>query len=442
MHRKTRRYIERKQLLDDEAKVVVALSGGADSVALLHILKRLGYRCTAAHCNFHLRGTESQRDEEFTRALCERLGIELAVAHFDTAAYAKENRVSIEMAARELRYRFFEETRAAQGASAIAVAHHRDDVAETMLLNLIRGTGIRGLHGIQPRNGNIVRPLLCLERKEITAYLQSIGKEYVTDSTNLTSDYTRNKIRLEILPLIREINPSITLTLSETAERIAEAEKAYDRAIADGKGRVTSGSSIEIAALLDEPSPAALLHEILSPLGFNGSQSTDIIEHIGGGSGKEYKSPTHTLTRDRERLLIAANCESAPQAEIVIADNGTYPTPHGTLTSTLQTYDGTFAKHPDTATLDNAKLKKPLILRPVQRGDRFRPLGMKGSKLVSDYLTDRKKSLPEKQRQLAVADADGNIVWLVGERPAAPYAVTAGTTEVLILNWERNSPQQ
>lgn len=442
MHRKTRRYIESKQLLDDDAKVVVALSGGADSVALLHILKRLGYRCTAAHCNFHLRGAESQRDEEFTRALCERLGIELTVVHFNTSAYAKENRISIEMAARELRYRFFEETRANQGASAIAVAHHRDDVAETMLLNLIRGTGIRGLHGIQPKNGNIVRPLLCLERNEITAYLQSIGEEYVTDSSNLTSDYTRNKIRLEILPLIREINPSITQTLAETAERIAEAEKAYDRTIADGKGRVLGSDAIEIAALMREPSPAALLHEILTPLGFNGAQSTDIIEHIGGGSGKEYKSPTHTLTRDRERLLIATNSEEAPQTEITISDNGTYPTPHGTLTSSLQPYDGTFSKHPDTATLDNARLKKPLTLRPAQRGDRFRPLGMKGSKLVSDYLTDRKKPLPEKQRQLVVSDADGNIVWLVGERPAAPYAVTADTGEVLILSWERKRTQQ
>lgn len=437
MHRKVRRYIEKRQLLDDDAKVLVALSGGADSVALLRILTRLGYHCTAAHCNFHLRGEESLRDEKFARALCSGLGIGLTVAQFDTATYAKEKKISIEMAARELRYSFFEETAVAEGATAIAVAHHRDDVAETILLNLIRGTGIRGLHGIQPKNGNIIRPMLCLDRAEITAYLESIGQKYVTDSSNLTTDYTRNKIRLEILPLLRTINPSITHTLAETAERITEAEKAYDRAISDGRRRVLNNDSINIAGLLNEPSPTALLHEILTPLGFNGQQSTDIIEHIGGGSGKEYKSPTHTLTRDRERLIITPNNDT-PQAEILLTDNDTYATPHGTLTIGLNTYDGTIDKSRHTATLDNSRLEKPLTLRPVQRGDRFRPLGMKGSKLVSDYLTDRKKTLPEKQRQLAVVDREDNIVWLVGERPAAPYAVTSQTSEVLILRWEQH----
>lgn len=437
MHRKVRRYIEKRQLLDDDAKVLVALSGGADSVALLRILTRLGYHCTAAHCNFHLRGEESLRDEKFARALCSGLDIGLTVAQFDTITYAKERKISIEMAARELRYSFFEETAVAEGATAIAVAHHRDDVAETILLNLIRGTGIRGLHGIQPKNGNIIRPMLCLDRAEITAYLESIGQEYVTDSSNLATDYTRNKIRLEILPLLRTINPSITHTLAETAERISEAEKAYDRAIADGKRRVLNNDSINIADLLDEPSPTALLHEILTPLGFNGQQSTDIIEHICGTSGKEYKSPTHTLTRDRERLIITPNNDT-PQAEILLTDNDTYATPHGTLTIGLNTYDGTIDKSRHTATLDNSRLEKPLTLRPVQRGDRFRPLGMKGSKLVSDYLTDRKKTLPEKQRQLAVVDRNNNIVWLVGERPAAPYAVTPQTTEVLILKWKEH----
>ena len=437
MHRKVRRYIEKRQLLDDDAKVLVALSGGADSVALLRILTRLGYHCTAAHCNFHLRGEESMRDEEFARALCAGLGIGLTVAQFDTATYAKEKKISIEMAARELRYRFFEETAVAEGATAIAVAHHRDDVAETILLNLIRGTGIRGLHGIQPKNGNIIRPMLCLDRAEITAYLESIGQEYVTDSSNLTTDYTRNKIRLEILPLLRTINPSITHTLAETAERITEAEKAYDRAIPDGRRRVLDNDSIDIAGLLDEPSPTALLHEILTPLGFNGQQSTDIIEHICGTSGKEYKSPTHTLTRDRERLIITPNNDT-PQAEILLTDNDTYATPHGTLTIGLNTYNGTIDKSRHTATLDNSKLKKPLKMRPIQRGDRFRPLGMKGCKLVSDYLTDRKKTLPEKQRQLAVVDREDNIVWLVGERPSAPYAVTSQTSEVLILRWEQH----
>ena len=435
MHRKVRKYIERNNLLEEGSKVIVALSGGADSVALLHVLKRLDYRPTAVHCNFHLRGEESMRDEQFVRELCRRLDVKLHVADFDTKGHAAKEKISIEMAARELRYTLFEKIRAEEKASAIAVAHHKDDTAETILLNLIRGTGIKGMHGIQARNGNIIRPLLCVRRDEVTEYLGTIGESYVTDSSNLSCDYTRNRIRLEIIPMMRMINPSIVDTLAENAIRFAEAEKIYSRGIEEGKSRTIKDGTIDTTALLAEPSPLSLLHEILSPLGFNGTQSEDIIANINGESGREYRSTTHTVTKDRDRLLVAPNA-TAEATDSPLPVPGSLVTPYGRVTAETAPFDGTIIKKCNTAMLDSSKLRQPLRVRNTKECDRFRPFGMKGSKLVSDYLTDSKIPLPEKRRQLVVVDADDRIVWLVNRRTDARHAITASTTNIIKLTWE------
>ena len=229
-HRVTQ-YIEKEGLFSSENKILVALSGGADSVALLCILHTAGYRCEAAHCNFHLRGEESNRDEQFVRQLCEKYKINLHTIDFDTTRYATEKHISIEMGARELRYNWFEKTRKDCQADVIAVAHHQDDSVETILLNLIRGTGITGLLGIRPRNGVVVRPLLCINREEIIHYLQSIQQEYVTDSTNLEDEYTRNKIRLNLLPLMQTINPSVKNNLIETCNYLNDVSTLYNKYI-------------------------------------------------------------------------------------------------------------------------------------------------------------------------------------------------------------------
>ncbi len=435
MHRRVRKYIENNNLLNEGGKVIVALSGGADSVALLHILRKLDYTLTAVHCNFHLRDDESMRDEQFVRELCNRLNIRLHVENFDTNGYATQQKISIEMAARELRYTLFEKIRTEENATAIAVAHHKDDTAETILLNLIRGTGIRGMHGIQARNGNIIRPLLCVRRDEITGYLKTLGESYVTDSSNLSSDYTRNKIRLEIMPLMRQINPSIVETLAENATRFAEAEKIYNRSIEEGKSRTLADNRIAIPTLLAEPSPQSLLHEILSPLGFNGSQSEDIIANIDGESGREYTSTTHTVTKDRDKLLITPITATVAIDETLPA-NGSLVTPHGTLRTETAIFDGNIIKERNTAMLDSSKLRQPLRVRNAVQGDKFRPFGMKGSKLVSDYLTDCKTPLPEKRKQLVVVDADDRIVWLVNRRTDARHAITPTTTNIVKLTWE------
>ena len=223
------RYIEKEHLFLPDDKLLVALSGGADSVALLRVLHTAGYQCEAAHCNFHLRGEESNRDERFVRQLCQKYGIHLHTIDFNTTQYATEKHISIEMAARELRYQWFEKIRKECQADVVAVAHHQDDSIETILLNLIRGTGITGLLGIRPRNGTIVRPLLCINREEIIRYLQNIGQDYVTDSTNLEDEYTRNKIRLNLLPLMQEINPSVKNSLIETSNHLNDVATIYNK---------------------------------------------------------------------------------------------------------------------------------------------------------------------------------------------------------------------
>ena len=432
---KVERFIDEQRLLNYGDKVLVAISGGADSVALLVALRKLGYDCEAIHCNFHLRDEESNRDEQFTKELCARLGIMLHTVHFDTKAYAREKGISIEMAAREQRYAAFEEHRAAIGAKSIAVAHHRDDSAETLLLNLTRGTGIRGLRGIQPKNGHIIRPLLCVGREEILGYLEWRGEKYVTDSTNLTCDYTRNKIRLEVIPKLAEINPSILATLAATAHRVADAERVYNHAIEEAVKRVKKGSIISIAALAKEIAPATVLHEILSPLGFNGTQIEDIARSMHNEGAKQFHTTAWSVIKERDRLSIAPK-ETVGQLEVLLPEEGNAETAEGTLTIKCSAFNGDIPKERNIACLDADKLQLPLTLRSVQNGDRFAPFGMRGTKLVSDYLTDRKKSLMEKKRQLVVTDATGKIIWLVNERPSSRCCVDKETEKVLILEWK------
>ena len=433
---KVEKYIAKHNLLTKEKSVLVALSGGADSVALLVALLKLEYRIEAVHCNFHLRGEESNRDETFVRELCQRRGVKLHVIEFDTTQYAKEKGISIEMAARELRYDAFEKLRKETGAGAIAVAHHMDDSAETILLNLVRGTGIKGLHGIQPKNGYIVRPLLCVGREEIIDYLKWRNEQFVTDSTNLTSDYTRNKIRLEIIPKLAEINPSIKESLAATAQRVSEAELIYRNAIEGAIKRVKEGNAIDIELLQKEIAPATILHEILSPLGFNGAQTESISASLDSEGSKVFHSAEWSVVKDRSRLIITPKNTNGQQ-DIILPSEGIVKTAQGTLEITSLAFDSDIPKERNIASLDMDKLHMPLTLRGVRNGDRFAPFGMHGTKLVSDYLTDRKKSIIEKQEQYAVVDATDEIVWLVNERPSARCSINAKTKNILRLQWRK-----
>lgn len=452
---RVRRFASVHELFVYGGKYIVALSGGADSVSLLFVLKHLecelGISVEAAHCNFHLRGAESVRDEEFCKQLCERLSVPLHLIHFDTQAYADLHRVSIEMAARDLRYGYFENLRRDIEAQDICVAHHRDDSVETVLLNLVRGTGLRGLRGIQPRNGNIIRPLLSLSREDVVQYLDALGESYVTDSTNLHNDVKRNKIRLDVMPLLRELNPSVSQSIFESSLRVGEALKVFDEAIKRSIADVTATSPshhltispphhlvISVERLKKQPSPEYTLHEILSSRGFTSAQIVQIYGSLDTCSvGKIIASDSHELAFDRGSLLVQPRTNVADAVRSMrIPETGTYVF-SGSLKIKVAAEDCgddyVPSRAADCVCLDASNIKFPLTLRHIEQGDRFVPFGMNGMKLVSDYLTDRKKNVFEKRAQLVVTDAQQRIVWLVGERTDNRFRITPHTQQALRL---------
>ena len=431
-------FIARHNLLDRAGRHIIALSGGADSVALLLILSGLGYDVEAAHCNFHLRGEESDRDEDFVKSLCLSLAVPLHLVHFDTLSYASFHKVSIEMAARQLRYNYFEQLRRDIGATDICVAHHRDDSVETVLMNLIRGTGLRGLTGIRPVNGHIKRPLLCLSRQDIERYLASVGQSYVTDSTNLVDDVVRNKLRLNIIPLLKEINPAFSENVSRATTHIIDAVTMIDAATVEAMKRVVTdydgGVAVDINRLRGELSPAYLLYEILRQYGFSPAQTEQIYASLDAQSGRLFVSSSHELLIDRGRLLIERNLPVIQSQKII--EDGTYVLKSGgrLKVSSLPIDDNfVLSRSSDTVCLDADKIIFPLTLRSASEGDRFVPFGMKGTKLVSDYLNDLKYSLFRKRRQLVLTDASGRIVWLVGERPDNRFRITEESRRGLVV---------
>lgn len=414
-------YIEKEHLFSSNDKILVALSGGADSVALLCVLHTAGYPCEAAHCNFHLRGEESNRDELFVRQLCRKYGIHLHTIDFNTTQYATEKRISIEMAARELRYNWFEKIKKECKANVIAVAHHQDDSVETMLLNLIRGTGITGLLGIRPRNGAIVRPLLCINREEIIRYLQQIGQDFVTDSTNLEDEYTRNKIRLHLLPLMQEINPSVKNSLIETSNYLNDVATIYNKVIDETKKKIITPEGIRIDALLDAPTPETLLFETLHPLGFNSAQIKDIASSLHGQPGKQFISKEWRVIKDRNLLLL----------ESIRSEYGT-TLPYQLIKEEREySPDFQIPRDKKTACFDADKLTEEIHCRKWRTGDTFIPFGMKGRKKVSDYLTDRKFSISQKERQWVLCCGE-RIAWLIGERTDNRFRIDETTKRVII----------
>ena len=434
MWNKVEAFITKYNLLNHNDLYVVALSGGADSVALLLLLKEQGFRIHAAHCNFHLRGEESDRDETFCVELCGRLGIELHRVHFDTKTYADLHHVSIEMAARELRYRWFEQLRQDIGAAAICVAHHQNDSVETILMNIIRGTGLRGLTGIQARNGFVLRPLLCVSRDEIERFLSERGQSYVTDSSNLTEDYMRNKIRLQVLPLLQTLNPAVLNHILQTAENLAAAQATIDVLL---KG-ICGSKSLNLSEYTDYLSREYVTFEWLRNYGFNGSQ---VHQLLASDTGAIFTSPMgYEVLRDRNRLLVEPVLE--PMKPLKIPEEGVYVLPQMAVSNhpdskiRVKRTSVTVSKDSAIATLDSQKVQFPLTVRRVAEGDWMVPFGMKGRKLLSDLMTDQRMTLFEKRRQLVVVDAHDEVIWAVGLRTDQRVAVTSDTAETLELRLE------
>lgn len=431
--------IRTHRLLEPGGRPLVALSGGGDSVALLLSLQRLGFAVEAAHCNFHLRGEESDRDEAFCRALCQRLGVTLHVCHFDTAGEARAHGESIEMAARRLRYGWFAGLVRERALTAVAVGHHRDDNVETLLLNLVRGTGIHGVTGMAYSRDGIVRPLLDVSHNDILDFLKDEGQDYVTDSTNADVRYKRNLVRHEVLPLLRRLNPSVDETLVEDMRKLQAAEEAYDAVAAtlftQYARPVAHGYTFDLAAL----SYAALYNAIGHAFGFPEATMRDIRRH-GAGSGRAvYESADWLAAVYRGQLEVCRRpLQTAP---LPLPVGGHVSTPDGQRLSLRLMAREELTEIPreaQTAALDYDRIEGTPVLRPVRQGERFVPFGMKGSKLVSDFLTDCHVSQLGRLWTRAVAD-DRGILWLVGHRPDSRAAITDTTRRVLLITTENNT---
>ena len=458
-----RKYIIHHDLFKNHGRYIVALSGGADSVALLLILKQLGVSLSAAHCNFHLRGEESERDEQFCVSLCERLGITLHRIHFDTQFYARQHKVSIEMAARDLRYRYFAQLAKDIKADGICVAHHRDDNVETVILNLLRGSGVDGLAGIAPKNGNILRPLLCIGRQDILDYLQLQGQNYVTDSTNLEDDALRNRIRHHVIPLLETINPAAKENIAQTAKYLRQAKMMLEGLMGDHQ---TDGCeedsctardlnnhviSLQKQSIIKAPSPEYMLHSELGKYGFHGDVIDDIYTSLiakEGGVGKVWMNGSYMLAIDRNQLLVTALAAlDTIQSErpFRFPEEGNFNLGKSLkikLHRYLRTADFTPSKSSHLVTLDADKVSFPLTYRLCEKGDRFYPFGMKGSKLISDYLTDRKRNVVQKMKQHVITDSQGEIAWLVGERTSDRSKITDQTQIILEIELVQNNEKQ
>lgn len=433
MHHKIEAYIQKNGLLNHSKPLLVALSGGADSVVLLHVLNRLGYTCRAAHVNFQLRGSESDDDTQFCRELCRDMQVPLFVHTCNAAEYAAEHKISVEMAARDIRYSWFNTLLKEHDLQCVAVAHHKNDQAETILLNLIRGTGVSGLKGMLPRNGNVVRPLLCVTRDEVDAYALENRMAYRTDSSNHSLQYRRNTIRHNILPQITEQNPAFVNTIDRFARRFAEADSIIDEYVESWKHmHVSDQKSIPIDTLFADKHTTTLLHGLLTPYGFSPDQVAEIVAAHPFTTGSVFEANEYYLLADRGFLRI----EPMASTEICNQSFEIYPLPENNLpvniTVSEHARDNDFRISSDAhvAQLDADKLQLPLILRCWQQGDRFRPLGMKGFKKVSDFLIDVKVSLAEKQRTFVVLSGN-EIVWLVGHRIDDRYKITSSTKRII-----------
>ena len=423
-------YINRCHLIAECEKIILALSGGIDSMVLADLLLKAKVEFVAAHCNFHLRGEESDSDEKFVRDYAERNGIQCFVKHFETEKYAAEHGISIEMAARDLRYAWFEELRQQLNYDKIAVAHHADDQAETFFINLLRGAGLNGLKGMKPQNGVVIRPLLWASREQIRKYAVENQILWREDHTNAESVYLRNKIRNQLLPAFDELHPEARQGLYKSLEHLSAENELYRALLREKLTQIVEREG-DVQRLLysklvrtEVPEPVEgptysfqLLFEWLRQFGFNTDQCHFIYDAIGKGVGNQYSSATHCVVIGRDGLQLSELTEKTnEEIQIQIGEKEILSPVHLRFSKLEKTADFIINKSPEVAQLDFNKLKFPLTLRRWRHGDRFHPLGMKGSKLLSDFFVDQKFMEYQKQNVWLLVSADNAIVWVVGHR--------------------------
>ncbi|RWY49217.1 tRNA lysidine(34) synthetase TilS [Mucilaginibacter gilvus] len=430
-------FVAQNTLFQPGTKVLVAVSGGIDSVLMAHLFKSAGYYFGIAHCNFMLRGDEANADQKFTRQLAAQLGVSFHTTNFDTKTYAADNKISIQMAARDLRYRWFNQLCQTAGYEAIALAHHQNDTIETILLNLTRGTGIAGLHGILPKNGNLVRPLLFLTRDEIGEIVRTEGLAFVEDSSNASVKYARNKLRHQVIPLLKELNPSLESTFENNLRNFRELEQLLEERVESLRNEILVQHQgeihISINAIKKISPRRLLLFKLLQPFGFIDNVVDDLLTVLDKHAGRIFESGSHTLVVDRGTLIIAAKKTNTPDA--VLINEGTHFVNYQHYKLTVLHDDSPLIvkDNPLAVSVDAEKLTYPLTLRAWQQGDYFYPLGMKTRQKLSDFFIHQKVPLHKKSEVPVLVNANGDIIWLGGYRPDERYKVDKNTKKVTIF---------
>ena len=458
-------FIEKENLFTPKDKVLLTVSGGADSIVMAELFHKAGFKFAIAHCNFHLRGEESDYDEAFVRNFAETHKVSFHLMHFQTIEYSKENEMSIEMAARELRYKWFYELAEAEKYRLIATAHHLDDEAETFFINLLRGTGISGLHGIASisslqsldTNIQLIRPMLFLYKQDIVDYCNTNNIAYHEDSSNVSLQYLRNKIRHKILPELKEINPSFHKNLKETIDNLKDTETINNYFINKKRAKIISERNdkiyISISKLKKLTPIKAYLFEFLSPYGFNSSVINDIFKSLDSIPGKQFLSPTHKLIKDRAFLIITKsdtknetqfirhkNTITDIPEEVTLIKQNTSEFQVQNLNLNIQYLklpksdsDQLISKEKNIATIDMANLKFPLTLRKWKQGDYFYPYGLNKKKKVSRFLIDEKISMTEKENIYVICSGEA-IIWVVGLRIDDRFKITNKTKDIIKIS--------
>ncbi len=428
-------YIESKHLCLPNDRILLGVSGGIDSVCMFHLFRQLNYAVAVAHCNFQLRAEDSELDEKFVQNLASQFDIPFFSKKFDTQHIAKREGISIQMAARDLRYEWFEEIRDTYSYHYVAIAHNRDDVVETFLINLTRGSGIKGLSGIKAKSGNIIRPVLFASRAEIEEYVQNNNFDFREDASNKSTKYSRNLIRHEIIPLFEQLNPNFRNTIIENISRLKDTEEIYIshlNAVRESLIRKKDGYLLINLDKLRWLDPLeTMLFEILNPYGFSLSQVKDIIRALDSIPGKQFYSATHRIIRDREDLIIDEITSTNPNNYYIDRDTEHIEIPLNLKFTNLRISDDfEILKSSKLGYFDLEKLEFPLVLRRWKRGDYFMPLGMNNLKKLSDFFIDSKLSIAEKEK-VWILESINKIVWVIGYRIDERFKINESTREAL-----------
>ena len=427
-------YIRVQNLFHSSERILLAVSGGADSMLMLNLFTNAGFSIAVAHCNFRLRGVESDGDEQFVTDYCDRHNLTLYVKHFNTEEYAGVEGISIEMAARDLRYEWFNALLDLHKFNFLATAHHQDDVIETFLINLARGTGIKGLSGIQSKSEKIIRPMLFTNRAEILSYCAQQNIEFRTDSSNLDTVFKRNLIRQEIIPKLEQINSAFRKNALKTIFNLNETRQLFKQKLNEIKAEVYSednlGVMIHIGKLLDHNPIRTILFELIREFGFQIEQVDEIIESLKKESGRRFFSDGYRLVKDREYILISPFVGKPDKVYYIDGDCELISYP---LRLTMEKFDRSsefrVSASSKTVDLDFDKLIFPLMLRHWQEGEYFQPLGMTGLKKLSDFFIDEKYSIPEKENAWILTSGN-QVVWIAGKRIDDRFKISNRTKKI------------